>query len=158
MKGHKLSAYTLMEITVAMLLSAIVISVCYTAYGLIDNYYQTFRLKNESQDQALTLRHVLNQDFASHSIIIARDNGIELIGDSIGVTYMFEQGLVLREIKNVHTDTFRLSPSSLILKFDGKEIEVGDTINELDFFVRIDKGVEIPMNFRRVYSAVQLYK
>lgn len=158
MKCHKLSAYTLMEITVAMLLSAIVISVCYTAYGLIDNYYQTFRLKNESHDQVLALRHVLIKDFASHSIIIAGDNGIELIGDSIRVGYVFEEGQVIKEIKNVHTDTFRLSPSSLILKFDGKEIKAGDTINELDFFVQIDKGVEIPMNFRRVYSAVQLFK
>ncbi|AZI24074.1 hypothetical protein EA772_01465 [Pedobacter sp. G11] len=158
MKCHKLSAYTLMEITVAMLLSAIVISVCYTAYGLIDNYYQTFRLKNESHDQALALRHVLIKDFASHSIIIARNNGIELIGDSMAVGYVFEEDKVIREIKYLHTDTFHLSPSSWMMGFDGQDRIAGDTINELDFFVQIDKGVEIPMNFRRVYSAVQLFK
>ena len=52
----KINAYTLMEVTVAMLLSAICIGIAYSAYDIIGNYYRSFQQKND-RSTAAALHH-----------------------------------------------------------------------------------------------------
>jgi hypothetical protein len=154
----KLNAYTLMEVTLAMLLSAICITVCYTAYGLIGNYYKTFGRKNESTDIVLSLRHVLDRDFLNGKYIVRGAEGIEIISDSTKISYKFSGGYITREINTPHIDTFKVTPSHFVSFFEGREAMPADTLDEIRFTVRLDSAVTVPLGFHKKYSAHDLFR
>ncbi len=158
MRGFKVYAYTLMEVTLAMLLSAIAITVCYTAYGLIGNYYKTFGRQNESADVVLSLRHVLEKDFLNGKYILYGEEGIEIVSDSSKVDYKFRGGCITREINRLHVDTFKVAPSHFVSFFEGREAVQSDTLDEIRFVIQLDSMVSVPLGFHKKYSAHDLFR
>lgn len=147
-----------MEVTLAMLLSAICITVCYTAYGLIGNYYKAFGRRNESADVVLSLRHVLEKDFLNGKYILGGEDGIEILSDSSKIVYKFRGGWITREINMLHVDTFRVTPSHFVSFFEGREALPLDTLDELRFVVQLDSTVNVPLGFHKKYSAHDLFR
>lgn len=154
----KIEAYTLLEVTVAMLLSAICITICYSAYGIIGKYYASFQQKNQTADVVLSLRHVLERDFLKSKLVLKNDNGIELQQDSSKIYYIFNPDAVLRKLDEIHTDTFKLKSSELNFFFEGQEIIEPDTIDELRFKALLDQRISAPIQVNKFYSAENLFK
>jgi hypothetical protein len=158
MSGFKVNAYTLMEVTLAMLLSAISITICYTAYGLIGNYYKTFGRRNESADVVLSLRHVLEKDFLNGKYVLHGEEGIEIVSDSSKIDYKFRDGCITREINMLHVDTFEVAPSHFVSFFEGREAVQADTLDEIRFVIQLDSTVSVPLGFHKKYSAHDLFR
>lgn len=154
----KINAFTLFEVTFAMLLSALCIAVCYTAYGLIGDYYLHFREKNEQTDGVLALRHVLERDFLKSNAIVRSDKGFDVFLDSTTFKYSFNEGFVTRSIEALHTDTFKLKTESLIGYFEGNEIKQADTLDQIRFTIRFKSSLAIPIEINKMYSATDLYR
>lgn len=154
----KIKAYTLLEVTIAMLLSAICISVCFTAYGLMNDYYSVFRKKNEATDAALTLKHVLEKDFLKTRYVLKTPNGLNLQQDSLEISYQFEPHVVLRRFSDLPADSFLLDTSDLLYAFEQRDVAEADTIDQLQFNVIIGDGVKVPYQINKVYSAQDLFK
>ncbi|MDQ0966826.1 Tfp pilus assembly protein PilE [Flavobacterium sp. W4I14] len=158
MRGFRINAYTLMEVTLAMLLSAISITVCYTAYGLVANYYKTFARRNESADVVLSLRHVLEKDFLNGKYVLHGEEGIEIVSDSSKIGYKFRGGCITREINLLHVDTFKVAPSHFVSFFEGREAVKADTLDEIRFVIQLDSTVSVPLGFHKKYSAHDLFR
>lgn len=153
----KIKAYTLMEVTIAMLLSAICISICYSAYGIIGSYYQTFKLKNETADAALSLRHVLEKDFLKSKLVLSTDSGLMMQRDSSTILYTFREKAILRELPELHTDTFKVSYSGLQFFFEGEILEQKDTVDRMDLEILLDKAAVAKIRVEKKYSAENLF-
>ncbi|KQR70894.1 hypothetical protein [Pedobacter sp. Leaf176] len=153
----KIKAYTLMEVTIAMLLSAICISICYSAYGIIGSYYRTFQLKNETADAALSLRHVLEKDFLKSKLVLSTDSGLMMQQDSSTILYTFREKAILRELPELHTDTFKISYSGLQFFFEGEILEQKDTVDRMDLEILLDKAAVAKIRVEKKYSAENLF-
>lgn len=146
-----------MEVTIAMLLSAIAISICYTAYGIISNYYTAFHQKNQTANDIIDLKHVMEIDFMKSKGLLKNDSGIEIISDSSSIYYIFSEQDVLRKLNTQHTDTFRIATNGLTTYFEAQEILTTDTIDQINFNVVIPKKAAIPIQVNKFYSAKELF-
>jgi prepilin-type N-terminal cleavage/methylation domain-containing protein len=152
----KIKAFTLMEVTVAMLISAICITVCYTAYSIIANYYSSFQLKNQAADHVLSLKQVMEIDFLKSNCLLKTEDGIELLQDSTAIQYTFTNSTVLRKLGVLHTDTFKVQYSNLKTYFETNEIVETDTIDRVNFTVLLNQ-TSVPIQINKYYSAKDLF-
>ena len=53
--NNKLQAFTIMEVTIAMLLSAIVIGITYTVFSIVSRSYRSYTNKHEEMNRLLLL-------------------------------------------------------------------------------------------------------
>jgi len=154
----KIKAYTLMEVTVAMLLSAICIGIAYSAYDIIGNYYRTFQQKNEKADALLSIREVLSKDFQKSKLVRSMPDGILLEQDSVNINYVFEADHILRQIPSLRTDTFKVVWKDRYVGFEGNEVLEPDTIDLLKLKVTLDQHSLVPLTFYKHYSAQNLFQ
>lgn len=154
----KINAYTLMEVTVAMLLSAICIGIAYSAFDIIGNYYRTFQQKNEKADALLSIREVLSKDFQRSKLVMNTADGILLEQDSVSINYVFEADRILRQIPSLRTDTFKVVWKDKYVGFEGNEVLEPDTIDLLKLKVTLDQHSLVPLTFYKHYSAQNLFQ
>ncbi len=158
MEKGKIEAYTLMEIAVAMLLAGLCISICYTAYGLIGNYFSVFEKKNNSAQLVLGLRRAMGRDIDQGRVLLRTADGLEVHEDSLLVHYRFGSGVISREVEGLRTDSFVLAPTEIGFRFEGREAVEGDTVDRVDFTLMLEKGEKVPMVFKKRYSAQDLFR
>jgi len=158
MEKGKIEAYTLMEIAVAMLLAALCISICYTAYGLIGNYFSAFEKKNNSAQLVLGLQRAMGRDIDQGRVLLRTGDGLEIHRDSSLVRYRFGSGLISREVEGLRTDSFVLMPEEIDFRFEGREAVEGDTVDRVGFVITLEKSGKVPMVFKKFYSAQDLFR
>jgi Tfp pilus assembly protein PilE len=154
---QQIKAYTLMEVTVAMLLSAICITLCYSAYGIITGYYHEFGKKNETIAAVLSLKQVLERDFLKSKYVLRNENEIILINDSTNIKYLFDSNFVARNFNELHTDTFKLTTTGFAASFEKIEIVNTDTIDHLSFDAILPKHKIVPIQINKIYSSENLF-
>lgn len=154
----KIKAYTLLEVTIAMLLSAICIAICYSAYDIVGKYYASFQQKNQTADVVLSLRHVMQRDFLKSNTVLKSEEGVELqLDDSSKIYYIFNSDAILRKMNEAHTDTFKLKSNEVNFFFEGHEVIEPDTIDELRFKMILDQRTAVPIQLNKTYSAANLF-
>lgn len=158
MKAKKIEAYTLMEIAIAMLLAAICMSICYTAYSMIGDYFRAFQKKNAVAEEVLTLRRTMERDIAKGRYLIRTAEGINITGDSVNITYKFADTAILRKVENLRTDSFHVSPVETSFLFEGRESLEMDTVDHISFRLKMEKQQMIPITVGKFYSAHDLLK
>lgn len=147
-----------MEVTVAMLLSAICIGIAYSAYDIIGNYYRSFQQKNEKADALLAIREVLSKDFQRSKLVMNTSEGMVLEQDSLSIHYIFEANQILRKTPSLRTDTFKVNWKDKYVGFEGVEILEPDTIDLLKIKVNLDQHTLVPLTFYKHYSAQNLFQ
>jgi len=158
MEKQRIEAYTLMEIAVAMLLAALCISICYTAFGLIGNYFNAFEKKNSSVQTVLALNRAMHTDIDRSHYLLRTEDGIDARQDSLLVSYHFGNEMISREVQGLRTDSFTLTSSEMNCSFEGRDVSAGDTLDRLSFVLSLEKGAKVPLLFKKVYSAQDLFK
>ena len=155
---NRIRAYTLMEVTIAMLLSAICITICYTAYSVVENYYREFQRKNELTDNILSLKHVIEKDFLISKYVMKTDSGMLIGKDSALIEYSFNKNYILRSFSNHHTDTFKLTALDPLFLFERKSVEQRDTIDQLELGIELTEDAAVKLRFDKRYSAQDLFR
>jgi len=155
----KVRAFTIMELTVAMLISAIVISITYTAYLIVSKSYKSFSGKNEKMAAVLKLDELLKKDFLRSERVEKDTSGIDIYYPKRTVKYKFDSASVIRLAGR--TDTFRVKTDSISTLFEGKEVQLlGDSaennrIDELTLPV-ILQNQKLTYYYHKVYSSENL--
>ncbi|WP_428330288.1 PulJ/GspJ family protein [Mucilaginibacter sp.] len=151
----KVKAFTLLEMTITMLLTAIVIAITYTALTLISGNYQVFNKKNSELALLADLDHVLKRDFEKADSLRTDTGGISLQHDSSHVIYVFSPDFIVR--KSLKNDTFKVQTRQVITSFEKEpqNMEHSFRIDALDFIVLFDKQ-EIPYHCEKTYSSENL--
>lgn len=164
-KHQRLPAFTIMEVTIAMLVAAIVIGMTYTAYTIISKSFIDFKAKNEGIALLARIDHVMKRDFDRAVMIEVDDTGITMINNNqLPVHYEIMPSYILR--KTSVADTFKVQSRDINMFFEKREKNemTANTnltsaelnrIDELSFAISYKNDL-IPFHFIKKYSAVNL--
>lgn len=149
-----------MEMSIAMLVSALVIGITYTAYTLVIRSYSVYKTKNDSTAQMVRLDELLKKDFNRSDMILLSDSSIVFRNDSQHVVYAFKPGLMIRS--GGITDSFKFEHTPMIATFE-KQSVIADTsdmrslIDDIEFSINADKE-NFPYHYHKTYSSANLVK
>jgi Tfp pilus assembly protein PilE len=156
----KLKAFTILEMAIAMLISALLIGIIYTAYALISKSYLTFIRKNKDMEIAIQLDKLLKKDFSKAVTISEDQHTILFKTDSSQLIYEFYPDFITRT--QGITDTFKLQTESMHTSFEDKPMaEVPpenrqNLLDDLELTILL-QNEKIPYHYHKQYSSVNLF-
>ena len=160
MMKKRARAFTIIEVTIAMLISAIVIGITYTVYSIISRSYNSFNNKNEAIAVVVRLDELLQKDFDRSAYISKDTTGITFQGPNNVVSYKFNPDHIVRT--GLITDTFKVTPDSVNAFFEMKSINIPglsteeNRLDELDLTITF-QNEKITYHYRKVYSSENLF-
>ncbi|WP_158829371.1 PulJ/GspJ family protein [Mucilaginibacter lacusdianchii] len=159
---HRLPAFTILELTIAMLISAVVVAITYTAYNMISGAYQGFTKKHNEMAVMIRLDELLRKDFFKAAHIAYRQDSLVLELSAQTVRYHFEPERVIRT--SGIQDTFRVQIEKPKLFFehgavmsDGIDESNGNPVDELSLTV-LYQTEKFPYHYLKLYSSENLFK
>jgi hypothetical protein len=160
-KTTSVRAFTIMEVTVAMLLTGLVIAITYAMYGIVAKSYSGFGAKNSSVAVVLDLDHVLRRDFERADTILKDSAGISIKIAGEVIKYGFYPEFITRQSSKM--DTFKVQTQDWITGFANvplEELQANSEMNRVDElqFIVVFNNDTIPYHFHKVYSSVNLIK
>ena len=159
MINQKIPAFTIMEVTITMLVAAILIGITYASYSIVSKSYLSFTIKNNDMTGLETLDKLLKRDFDRAEIIKKDTSGIALKGAGYTVKYEFMPDLIVRI--SGRQDTFKIKPVELNTLFEGmpvNDVNPSDEQNRLDQLdiILLFQTEKIPYHYHKQYSSANL--
>ncbi len=159
MNKHRLKAFTIIEVTITMLVSAILIGITYTSYSIVSKSYRSFNVKNDDMAALETLDGLLKKDFIKAEIILKDSTGISFNSPGHIVKYIFAPDFIVRT--SGITDTFKIATEKINTSFEKQpvnEVNLSDEQNRLDELDidMIFQNEKIPYHYYKQYSSVNL--
>ena len=153
--NRRLKAYTLTEMIVVMLLTAVVIGMAYSVFQIISKSYTSFNRKNEKVNDAERLEHWLGRDLQRADACLNEKDGLKLLIGLDTVGYTFKDSVVTRT--SLRIDSFRVYTANLTLTFGGQMLDpkTEQPVDQVSFELNLEKQ-RIPEVFYKLYSAEQL--
>lgn len=126
--NKRVQAFTIMEVTVAMLLAAIVIAITYTVYTIIIRSYSSYNTKNSNMAVLLRLDELFRKDFEKAETIYKTEKGLSCTNGDKGATYEFKPDAVIRT--SGITDTFKVKVQAIRILFEHAPVSESAVNNE----------------------------
>jgi len=160
MINRKLNAFTIMEVTIALLVSGILIAIVYVAFAVVSNSYHGFLAKNGESANIAQLDLLLNRDFRRASLITKTDSGLFLKNSNDSTSYIFNSNYIVR--KNGITDTFKVNITRTNMYFEQQSLEAtsdmpDNRIDELEFDLLLHQE-KMTFHYYKQYSSADLFK
>ncbi|NQX52075.1 type II secretion system protein [Pedobacter panaciterrae] len=155
MKKRRIKAFTLIEMVLAMMLAAIVMSMAYTVFTIFSRLYSDYRIKNLDHANLQLIRLALGRDMECASLAEVDENGLHL-KDSLRreeVSYTPSGDYLLRRAGTV-TDSLRMKDLKMYCSFEGSDVSEGITDYLVLKFIYHKKPMEISIH--RNYSSAEL--
>jgi prepilin-type N-terminal cleavage/methylation domain-containing protein len=153
MKGQRVKAFTIMEVTITMLIAAILMAITYTTYSIVSRSYLSFNTKNKNMAELQQLDKLLKRDFDRAENIQKISKGIQIENTRQVITYEFNPDFIVRTA--LITDTFKVKTDSLNMSFEGQSAGEQSRLDELSFTLVFQKE-NIPYHYYKQYSSVNL--
>ncbi len=153
----KIPAFTLMEVTIAMLIAAIAVAITFTAYRIVSGSYIGFSKKQVELADVVRMDKLLKQDFMSAKNILKSRTGIVMEMEEGRIRYEIDKGYVLRDQFSLRIDTFKMVADNIEFLFEKNNVEEGYTVDQFGFEAVI-LGQLMPFHYRKLYSAQDLFK
>jgi Tfp pilus assembly protein PilE len=159
MNKHQLKAFTILEVTITMLVAGVLIGITYTSYSIIVKSYHAFTKKNDNMAVVVTLDHLLKRDFERADIILKDSDGVAMRSGSTIIQYAFTPDFIVRT--SAKTDTFKVQAQALKTVFENlpiveiQPIAEQNRIDEIDFIL-IFQDEKIPCHYKKFYSSENL--
>jgi len=159
MKTTRAQAFTIMEVTVAMLLTGLAIGITYTVYAIVAKSYSAYGTKNDNVNTLINLDHVLKRDFDRADTILKDTAGLAMKIGPQTIKYAFYPDLITRESTKI--DTFKVQTQDWITAFENvplNELQTDPEQNRVDDlnFKLILRTDTIPYNYHKLYSSENL--
>ncbi|WP_158800289.1 type II secretion system protein J [Pedobacter sp. L105] len=153
---RKVPAFTIVEVTIAMLIAGIVIAITYTAYRVVSGTYLDYTKKQDRVAVLSVVDKLLKKDFLDASQITRSVNGLQLNSVNGTVAYEFAAAYVLRRQLSLPADTFKIPVKISSFAFEHQEAAEGTTVDQLDLQTSLE-GEEISLLYTKKYSAQNLF-
>ncbi|QEM09159.1 type II secretion system protein J [Mucilaginibacter rubeus] len=156
--NHKIPAFTIMELIIAMLISAVVIGMMYSAYAIISHSYLSFVDRNGGTSTVTTLDQRLSREIGKAEGITRDGNTLTLTSSKDTVSYRFLADKVIRQ--KMLADTFKVITESFNTAFESVPIDgdqPGKMIDDLQLVLLLDNQ-KIPYHYHKIYSSVNLFQ
>lgn len=157
MYNKKLPAFTLMEVTITMLIAAIAVATTFTAYRIVSGTYLNFTRKQDRVASFITADKLLKQDFYRANRIVKIQDGLAIEIDGRFVNYSFKPDYLLRDQFSMRTDTFKLKIDKLNMLFENEVVAEGSPVDQCSFETEIDKQ-PLLLYYQKIYSSSDLFK
>jgi type II secretory pathway pseudopilin PulG len=155
MLKNKIKAFTLMEVTVAMVLAAISIGISFTVYQLLSKAYRQYDTKNRLIAELVQLDQLLKKDISAADKVFTEMGNLICQQKEKVVIYSFTDEYITRNQESLHTDSFFIRNGSLLLSFEDVPLESDRTVDQVEFDVQFFENY-IPRKYTKFYSAQQL--
>jgi len=159
MKLTRLQAFTIMEVTVAMLLTGLAIGITYAVYSIVLQSYSAYGAKNDNINVLFNLDHILKRDFDRADTIIKDTAGLSMKIGSQTIKYAFYPDFITRESTKI--DTFKVQTQDWITAFENVPLNELQThpeqnrVDELNFRLILNSDT-IPYHYYKLYSSENL--
>src|ERR1700709_1903430 len=104
--NKRIKAFTILEVTITMLVAALVMGITYSAYAIIIKSYGAFNKKNQDMAVVVRLDEWLKKDFSRAEIILKDTAGIALNSPDRHIKYRFDPDVIIRT--EIRSDTFKV--------------------------------------------------
>jgi prepilin-type N-terminal cleavage/methylation domain-containing protein len=144
-----LKAFTIIELLVSMLLSAIVIALAYNVYHSTEDSYRTAYGQFGRTTDLLQLQSLLNHDCNNAKMVVFEDNIMKVERlDHNPVNYMVKGDKIIRQTGAV-VDTFSLGilETTALYLFDKPPV-----LENLLIYVQISKNMEYTLSAQVFYT------
>lgn len=149
----KITAFTLLEITLVLILSAVVLALSLEIMRTFQQQYYLFRTKAAVTQEILTLDHLLETDIGQAQIIRYKRDSSRLILDldSIhSVQYTFGVSSLIRV--GAGRDSFALSARDIRVQAIDSGAASAQTINQFSFTIQVRRQA-LRFHFTKAYPA-----
>lgn len=152
---RKLKAYTIMEMTVVMFISAIVMSIAFKSYYLLSSSFVDFKRRYQRVGEVAMLDRLITLDFVRSREVVKTDEGFDCVFEENKINYVLFPEFILRNQMGVE-DTFFVNPESIQYKFLDEVVEEeGKIMNEL-IFENMVEGETQYFQYKKEYGSDKL--
>ncbi len=109
-----------MEVTIALLLAAVVIAITYTCFNILYKSYLDFNLRQKRLTDISQFDRVIGRDIEKARVMIQQNNGIIIKTSNSDIKYIFQPDYILRVTGSI--DTFTVKAAELATYFQGNEL------------------------------------
>jgi len=143
---NKLKAYTISELTIALVVTGIVISIAGSVLFLIKKQYDNYEEKNRTTYQLNLVEYLLKKDFEKADSIFWKEEKLTLFQDIDKIKYTLEEEYIIRN-QEIVSDTFFFQVGEVSTAFlIGKKY-----VSSLSFDIVI-KERKYPVYLRKEYA------
>lgn len=152
----KLSAFTLMEVLVGMVLTAIISALAFYSYFLIQKQFFQLQRIQQTANNCLELRTILNRDFEKAESISIQEANISIVNKEGLIFYnIWPEGLIrYHAITPMIRDSFKLKNFNYTTFFKGEPVEAG-IIDQFVIIQNIFKEAQ-SLSIKKTYSSEKL--
>lgn len=155
MKNHRLKAFTLMELTIAMLISAISIGMAFYMF----QYFQHLFLQQQKQRQERfsysLFKHLMAQDIDRALWLKTSENGLICENEKGIIRYEFDPKFIIRDQYNLEKDTFQIQTVHLDITSRVQKLPSEELTDHVNLTIRFENK-EHQFDYHKIYSAQQL--
>ena len=149
----KLRSFTLLELLVTFLISAIVLTLAMYTLNSFKKITFVFGLQQQTLHRVATLHRLLTQDFSQCEKLIRTRNGITAHFPKRNIEYHFTRDEYIMRKQSKIEEEFPFFADEMHVKYAGKPVFLTtDLIDELSFEIEIE-GEYLPFHFYKVYAA-----
>ncbi|MGD2034792.1 MAG: prepilin-type N-terminal cleavage/methylation domain-containing protein [Bacteroidales bacterium] len=153
--NRKLKAFTILELLIVMMLSAIVVGMTYLYFTQFRHYLQTTYQQEEDYARLYRFEFALQKDIdLATELFSPSENELEVRFGDEEIRYVFDEGRVVRETGNT-ADTMEL-------KLTGTSFQVLEEYNglieSLDLEMETEPGKRLSLVFMKEYPAAVLFR
>jgi prepilin-type N-terminal cleavage/methylation domain-containing protein len=122
MTNHRIKSFTLPELLVVMIITAIVVGMAFSVLRLVQQQIRAIEMNFEKTSSLALFEQRLWQDFNEKNFIEyhSKENSLLMVSEMDTVVYSFQENYILR-----NTDTIKLRLATTQLLFEGKEVQEG---------------------------------
>jgi Tfp pilus assembly protein PilE len=134
---RKIKAFTITEIVVAMVVSAIVISIAILAYLVVSKQFTQYKALNDELLKVYEVNYLVQQDsFEANAMeFILEENSLTFTGQNQSIQYEILNDKLVRHEKG-RTDTFNMAMEVLPL-IDQSNNEFGNNVTFLSLSLKV---------------------
>ncbi len=143
-KPHNLSAFTLLEIILVLIISAIVVSLVFSVILNLKKTFYSFYTRQESVSRLLIFKNTIEHDIDEANYIITTDEKEYLLASTTDtILYNITDQNIVRS-KGGHEDTFHISFSAL-------KVDYVATVADKHLVRSISFAINDPVEIKNAY-------
>jgi type II secretory pathway component PulJ len=152
--NKRLKAVTVIELAIALLISAIVIAIAYNSMDVFNRMYSRFLLKNDINHQLIVFDKIIKSDLQRSEVVLRKGNGISLHkSGSEWINYEWMESYILRHKRNINTDTFYVKSVFLQSGFNGLPREENNSVIDEIIIAIIKESESMEAIYFKPYGA-----
>nr|WP_321355533.1 prepilin-type N-terminal cleavage/methylation domain-containing protein [uncultured Draconibacterium sp.] len=154
---RRIRAYTLIELTVSLIVGSLLIIFIWTGYYFITKHYNEWNNKNQWVREIALLDQQLRSDIKKADVVLNNRNEINIYTeDTIKLTYMINDNSIIRNT-NGRRDSFALNITNINYKYLELNEEKSSTVSSINIILQLNEEEELKLVFSKEYDSKFIY-